>query len=72
MYNKESEAKVAIVTDSSFNIRYENFFIAFKKWIFILMRLLENLDKSNILIAVASKENMPIKVLQLDVADDNW
>jgi hypothetical protein len=42
MYNKESEAKVAIVTDSSFGIGYENFFIAFKKWIFILMRLLEN------------------------------
>lgn len=33
---------------------------------------IRKLDKSNIPIDVASKENMPIKVLQLDVADDNW
>jgi NADP-dependent 3-hydroxy acid dehydrogenase YdfG len=33
---------------------------------------IRNLDELSILIDIASKDDMPIKVLQLDAVDDNW
>ena len=69
MYNKESEKlrllhTVLLISDMKTSL----LLLEMDLYTYATIR---KLDKSNIPIDVASKENMPIKVLQLDVADDN-
>ena len=61
--------KVAVVTGSSTGIGYETSLILARNG-FLTYATMRNLNKSENMKMVATKENLPIQVKQLDVADD--
>jgi NAD(P)-dependent dehydrogenase (short-subunit alcohol dehydrogenase family) len=69
MDNKELERKVAVVTGSSTGIGYETSLLLSRNG-FYTYATMRNLYKSKRLNDIASKDNLPLKVLELDVTDD--
>jgi NAD(P)-dependent dehydrogenase (short-subunit alcohol dehydrogenase family) len=70
MNNKRSpQEKVAVVTGSSSGIGFETSLLLSRKG-FYTYATMRNLNKSQKINDVAQKENLPLKVLQLDVTDD--
>ena len=70
MNNKRSQqGKVAVVTGSSSGIGFETSLLLARKR-FYTYATMRNLNKSRKLNDIAEKENLPLKVLQLDVTDD--
>src|SRR5215208_7398261 len=61
--------KVAVVTGSSTGIGYETSLILAKNG-FLTYATMRNLNKSENIKLVATKENLPIQIKQLDVTDD--
>jgi NAD(P)-dependent dehydrogenase (short-subunit alcohol dehydrogenase family) len=61
--------KVAIVTGSSTGIGYETSLILARNG-FLTYATMRNLNKSENIRSVATKENLPIRIKQLDVTDD--
>lgn len=61
--------KIAVVTGSSTGIGYEISLILAKNG-FLTYATLRNLNKSENIKSIASKENLPIYIKQLDVTDD--
>ena len=64
-----TEKKVAIVTGSSSGIGYETALLLAKNG-YHTYATMRNLDKSSRIKEIAKKDNLPVEVLQLDVADD--
>jgi len=70
MNNKRSQqGKVAVVTGSSSGIGFETSLLLARKR-FYTYATMRNLNKSQKINDFAEKENLPLKVLQLDVTDD--
>jgi len=70
MENKRSkQGKVAVVTGSSSGIGFETSLLLARKG-FYTYATMRNLNKSQTINDVVEKENLPLKVLQLDVTDD--
>ena len=70
MENKRSQqGKVAVVTGSSSGIGFETSLLLARKR-FYTYATMRNLNKSQKINDIAEKENLPLKVLQLDVTDD--
>jgi len=70
MNNKRSQqGKVAVVTGSSSGIGFETSLLLARKRIYTYATM-RNLNKSQKINDIAEKENLPLKVLQLDVTDD--
>ena len=70
MENKRSQqGKVAVVTGSSSGIGFETSLLLARKG-FYTYATMRNLNKSQKINDVVEKENLPLKVLQLDVTDD--
>ena len=70
MNNKRSQqGKVAVVTGSSSGIGFETSLLLARKR-FYTYATMRNLNKSQKINDIAEKENLPLKVLQLDVTDD--
>jgi len=70
MNNKRSQqGKVAVVTGSSSGIGFETSLLLARKG-FYTYATMRNLNKSQKINDIAEKENLPLKVLQLDVTDD--
>ena len=61
--------KVAIVTGSSTGIGYETSLILARNG-FLTYATMRNLNKSENIKLLATKENLPIQIKQLDVTDD--
>src|SRR5919109_2159504 len=61
--------KVAVVTGSSTGIGYETSLILARNG-FLTYATMRNLNKSENIKSVATKENLPIQIKQLDVTDD--
>jgi NAD(P)-dependent dehydrogenase (short-subunit alcohol dehydrogenase family) len=61
--------KVAVVTGSSTGIGYETSLILARNG-FLTYATMRNLNKSENIKLVATKENLPIQIKQLDVTDD--
>src|SRR5919106_1645818 len=61
--------KVAVVTGSSTGIGYETSLILARNG-FLTYATMRNLNKSENIKSIASKENLPIQIKQLDVTDD--
>ena len=70
MNNKRSQqGKVAVVTGSSSGIGFETSLLLARKR-FYTYATMRNLNKSQKINDIAEKENLPLKVFQLDVTDD--
>ena len=70
MNNKRSQqGKVAVVTGNSSGIGFETSLLLARKR-FYTYATMRNLNKSQKINDIAEKENLPLKVLQLDVTDD--
>jgi NAD(P)-dependent dehydrogenase (short-subunit alcohol dehydrogenase family) len=70
MNNKSSQqGKVAVVTGSSSGIGFETSLLLARKG-FYTYATMRNLNKSQKINDIAEKENLPLKVLKLDVTDD--
>jgi NAD(P)-dependent dehydrogenase (short-subunit alcohol dehydrogenase family) len=70
MNNKSSQqGKVAVVTGSSSGIDFETSLLLARKG-FSTYATMRNLNKSQKINDITEKENLPLKVLQLDVTDD--
>jgi NAD(P)-dependent dehydrogenase (short-subunit alcohol dehydrogenase family) len=70
MNNKSSQqGKVAVVTGSSSGIGFETSLLLARKG-FYTYATMRNLNKSLKIKEIAEKENLPLKVLKLDVTDD--
>ena len=70
MNNKISQqGKVAVVTGSSSGIGFETSLLLARKG-FYTYATMRNLNKSQKINDVVEKENLPLKILQLDVTDD--
>jgi NAD(P)-dependent dehydrogenase (short-subunit alcohol dehydrogenase family) len=70
MNNKSSQqGKVAVVTGSSSGIGFETSLLLARKG-FSTYATMRNLNKSQKINDITEKENLPLKVLQLDVTDD--
>jgi short-subunit dehydrogenase len=70
MENKRSQqGKVAVVTGSSSGIGFETSLLLARKG-FYTYATMRNLNKSQKINDVVEKENLPLKILQLDVTDD--
>jgi NAD(P)-dependent dehydrogenase (short-subunit alcohol dehydrogenase family) len=68
--NKRSEKeKVAVVTGCSSGIGFETSLLLARKG-FYTYATMRNLNKSQKINDIAEKENLPLKVLKLDVTDD--
>jgi NAD(P)-dependent dehydrogenase (short-subunit alcohol dehydrogenase family) len=67
--SSSSNKKVAIVTGSSTGIGYETSLILARNG-FLTYATMRNLNKSENIKSVATKENLPIRIKQLDVTDD--
>src|SRR5919109_1605256 len=61
--------KVAVVTGSSTGIGYETSLILARN-VFLTYATMRNLNKSKNIKLIATKENLPIQIKQLDVTDD--
>ena len=61
--------KVAVVTGTSTGIGYETSLMLAKNG-FLTFATMRNLDKSDNIKSIAAKENLPIRITQLDVTDD--
>lgn len=66
---KYQQQKVAVVTGSSTGIGFETSLLLSRKG-FYTYATMRNLNKSQKINDVAKSENLPLKVLQLDVTDD--
>jgi NAD(P)-dependent dehydrogenase (short-subunit alcohol dehydrogenase family) len=64
-----SDDKVAVVTGSSSGIGYETSLMLAKNG-FLVYATMRNLKKSESIRSIAAKENLPIRITQLDVTDD--
>src|SRR5437870_11530721 len=64
-----SNQKVAVVTGSSSGIGYETSLILARNG-FLTYATMRNLNKSENIKLVATKENLPVHINQLDVTDD--
>jgi NAD(P)-dependent dehydrogenase (short-subunit alcohol dehydrogenase family) len=64
-----SDDKVAVVTGSSSGIGYETSLMLAKNG-FLVYATMRNLNKSESIRSIAAKENLPIRITQLDVTDD--
>ena len=62
--------KVAVVTGSSSGIGFETSLLLARNQ-FVTYATMRNLNKSDELLKIAAKEIIPLKVIQLDVNDDN-
>ena len=70
MNNKrDSQEKVAVITGSSSGIGFETSLLLARKG-FYTYATMRNLNKSQKINDIAQNENLPLKVLQLDVTDD--
>jgi len=69
MVSPSSNQKVAVVTGSSSGIGYEISLMLARNG-FLTYATMRNLNKSENIKSVASKENLPIRINQLDVTDD--
>ncbi len=70
MNNKKyQQQKVAVVTGSSTGIGFETSLLLSRKG-FYTYATMRNLNKSQKINDVVKSENLPLKVLQLDVTDD--
>ena len=70
MYNKSSQqGKVAVVTGSSSGIGFETSLLLARKG-FYTYATMRNLNKSQKIKEIAEKENLPLKVLKLDLTDE--
>ena len=67
--SSSSDQKVAIVTGSSSGIGYETSLILARNG-FLTYATMRNLNKSEDMKLTVAKENLPIKIKQLDVTDD--
>lgn len=61
--------KVAIVTGSSSGIGYETSLVLAREG-FLTYATMRNLEKGSIIKSESGKENLPLKIMQLDVTDD--
>src|ERR671927_91795 len=61
--------KVAVVTGTSTGIGYETSLMLARNG-FLTFATMRNLDKSDNIRSIAAKENLPIRITQLDVTDD--
>jgi NAD(P)-dependent dehydrogenase (short-subunit alcohol dehydrogenase family) len=68
-FSSSSNNKVAVVTGSSTGIGYETSLILARNG-FLTYATMRNLNKSENIKSVATKENLPIRIKQLDVTDD--
>src|SRR5919202_2949786 len=64
-----NKAKVAVVTGSSSGIGFETSLLLAKNGVFTYATM-RNLDRSNKIIELKQKGNLPLEVLKLDVTDD--
>src|ERR671919_2613623 len=64
-----SNHEVSVVTGSSTGIGYETSLILARNG-FLTYATMRNLNKSENIKSIASKENLPIQIKQLDVTDD--
>lgn len=64
--SSENNQRVAIVTGSSRGIGYETS-LALARSGFLTYATMRNLEKQDVIRAAADKENLPIRVVQLDV-----
>ena len=69
MNNPGQQEKVAVVTGSSSGIGFETSLLLSRNGVYTYATM-RNLNKSQQINDVAEKENLPLKVLQLDVTDD--
>ena len=69
MNRKGQQEKVAVVTGSSSGIGFETSLLLSRNGIYTYATM-RNLSKSKKLNDIVEKENLPLKVLQLDVTDD--
>lgn len=69
MNNQGQQEKVAVVTGSSSGIGFETSLLLSRNGVYTYATM-RNLNKSQQINDVAEKENLPLKVLQLDVTDD--
>ena len=69
MASPSSNHKVAVVTGSSGGIGYETSLILARNG-FLTYATMRNLNKSESIKLIATKENLPINIKQLDVTDD--
>ena len=67
--SSSSDQKVAVVTGSSTGIGYETSLILARNG-FRTYATMRNLNKSESIESIATKENLPIHIKQLDVTDD--
>jgi NAD(P)-dependent dehydrogenase (short-subunit alcohol dehydrogenase family) len=67
--SSSSNNKVAVVTGSSTGIGYETSLILARNG-FLTYATMRNLNKGENIKSVATKENLPIRIRQLDVTDD--
>src|ERR687887_948848 len=69
MTEEQKQEKIAVVTGSSTGIGYETS-LALARNGFLTYATMRNLNKSENIKLVATKENLPIRINQLDVTDD--
>ncbi|MGA7900118.1 MAG: SDR family oxidoreductase [Nitrososphaeraceae archaeon] len=69
MASSSSNQKVAVVTGSSTGIGHETSLILARKG-FLTYATMRNLNRSESIESIATKENLPIHIKQLDVTDD--
>jgi len=69
MNNQGQQEKIAVVTGSSSGIGFETSLLLSRNGVYTYATM-RNLNKSQQINDVAEKENLPLKVLQLDVTDD--
>lgn len=67
--SSSSNNKVAVVTGSSSGIGYETALMLARNG-FLTYATMRNLNKSESIKSIAAKENLPIRITQLDVTDD--
>ena len=69
MVSSPSNVKVAVVTGSSSGIGYETSLMLARNG-FLTYATIRNLNKSENIKSISAKENLPIRITQLDVTDD--
>ena len=69
MNNQGQQEKIAVATGSSSGIGFETSLLLSRNGVYTYATM-RNLNKSQQINDVAEKENLPLKVLQLDVTDD--